>query len=253
MNRLEGKVALITGAARGQGEAEARLFAAEGARVVVSDVLDELGRAVADDIGEATCYFHHDVTNEGSWQRTIDAATDRFGAVNVLVNNAGILRPRSLETTTLDDYMAQISVNQVGCFLGMKAVVPAMKAAGGGSIVNTSSVSGLNGAGGQIAYVASKFAIRGMTKAAAIELGRHRIRVNSIHPGGIDTDMARLPEFAHLDASAWASSWPIPRMGTAGEVAKLMVFLASDESSYCTGGEFLIDGGMTAGPAYLSE
>jgi 3alpha(or 20beta)-hydroxysteroid dehydrogenase len=250
MNRLAGKIALVTGAARGQGEAEGRMFAAEGAKVVLGDVLDAEGEQVAKDIGDAAVFVHHDVSDPASWERAIGVAQERFGALNVLINNAGILRVRPLELTSLDDYMAQVNVNQVGCFLGMKAVVPAMKAAGGGSIVNTSSTSGLQGAGDQIAYVASKWAIRGMTKTAAVELGRYGIRVNSVHPGGIDTEMVRLPEFQGMDQSQWFLTQPVPRIGRPEEVAALMVFLASDESSYCTGAEFVIDGGMTAAAPY---
>jgi 3alpha(or 20beta)-hydroxysteroid dehydrogenase len=248
MGRLDGKVALISGAARGQGEAEARLFAEEGARVVLGDVLDELGEKVAVDIGDAAVYQHLDVTSTSDWQAAVAVATERFGGLDVLVNNAGILRVMPIEHMAADDYMTVIEVNQLGCFLGMQAVIPAMRVRGGGAIVNTSSTSGFIGMYGMTAYTASKFAVRGMTKCAAIELGRDNIRVNSVHPGGIDTEMVRLPEFGDVDSDAAYGKQPIPRIGRPDEVARLMLFLASDESSYCTGSEFVIDGGFITGP-----
>ncbi|HSS10356.1 MAG TPA: glucose 1-dehydrogenase [Acidimicrobiales bacterium] len=248
MGKLDGKVALISGAARGQGEAEARLFAAEGAKVVLGDVLDDLGEQVAKDIGDDAIYQHLDVTDQKDWAAAVKTATVEFGRLDVLVNNAGILKVALTESMPLDDYMAIVNVNQVGCFLGMQAAIPALRAAGKGSIINTSSTNGLIGLPGLGAYTASKFAVRGMTKCAAMELGRDGIRVNSVHPGGIDTEMVRLPEFGNVDqdnAYAWQ---PIPRIGQPEEVAKLMVFLACDDSSFCTGAEFIIDGGFTAGP-----
>src|SRR5689334_22262444 len=180
MGRLDGKVAIVSGAARGQGEAEARMFVAEGAKVVLGDVLDDLGEKVAIDLGDAARYVHLDVTKPDDWKGAVDAAVSTFGKVDVLINNAGILKLGPIETQPLDEYLAVIHVNQVGCFLGMQAVIPAMKAAGGGSIVNTSSVSGLIGTVGLAAYTASKFAVRGMTKVAAMELGHSGIRVNSV-------------------------------------------------------------------------
>jgi 3alpha(or 20beta)-hydroxysteroid dehydrogenase len=251
VGRLDGKVALISGAARGQGEAEARLFAAEGARVVLGDVLDDLGEKVAIDIGDAAAYQHLDVTDSAEWSSAVALAVGNFGRLDVLVNNAGILRLGTVADQPLDEYMAVINVNQVGCFLGMKAAIPALKAAGGGVIINTSSTSGFIGMPGLGAYTASKFAVRGMTKCAAMELGHFGIRVNSVHPGGIDTEMTRLPEWENVDKDLVYGSQPIPRIGRPEEVARLMVFLASDDSSYCTGAEFLVDGGMTAGPPIL--
>ena len=250
MGRLDGKVALITGAARGQGEAEARLFAAEGARVVLGDVLDADGERVAADIGSNALYWHHDVSRPESWKAFVEAATARFGAPDVLVNNAGILLIAPIASIALEDYRRVIDVNQIGCLLGMQAVIPSMTARGGGAIVNISSTCGLQGSAGLVAYVSSKFAIRGMTKTAAIELGPLTIRVNVICPGGIDTAMGRGDDFVVLDTSSYFSGLPIPRIGRPDEVARAAVFLASDEASYCTGAELLVDGGMLAGQTF---
>jgi 3alpha(or 20beta)-hydroxysteroid dehydrogenase len=248
MGRLDGKVTLISGAARGQGEAEARRFVEEGAKVVCGDVLDDLGAKVAEDLGEDAIYCHLDVTRQSDWEHVVQSTIDRFGRLDVLINNAGILRLGSLEDMPLDEYMQIVNINQVGCFLGMKAVIPTMKAAGSGSIINTSSTSGFAGMPLLGAYTATKFAIRGMTKVAAMELGHYGIRVNSVHPGGMDTAMTDMPEFDLIDKDAAYSAQPIPRIGQPIEVAHLMVFLASDESSYCTGSEYLVDGGFLAGP-----
>jgi 3alpha(or 20beta)-hydroxysteroid dehydrogenase len=252
VGRLEGKVALISGAARGQGEAEARLFAEEGAELVLGDVLDDVGEKVVADIGDGAVYVHLDVTRPEDWAGAVRTAGDRFGHLDVLVNNAGILRAAPIERMTLDDYMAVITVNQVGCFLGMQAAIPALREAGRGVIINTSSILGLEGVPGLTAYAASKFAVRGMTKCAALELGPLGIRVHSVHPGGIDTEMTRMQAFDGADSDAVYRAQPIPRIGQPEEVARLMVFLASDESSYCTGAEFVIDGGSTAGPGLIS-
>jgi len=247
MSRLQGKVALITGASRGTGEATARLFAREGARVMLADVLDAEGEAVAKDIGDAAAFIHLDVSSEQDWSAATDAVIQRIGRLDVLINNAGILRFASIEESSLDEYMAVTNVNQVGVFLGMRAAVPLLREAGGGSIVNVSSVEGLRGLPRLCAYAASKFAVRGMTKVAAVELGKHNIRVNSIHPGGIDTPMIRAQGLEGAgDLDFIFKGIPLRRAGSPEDLASLMLFLASDESAYCTGAEFVIDGGATA-------
>jgi 3alpha(or 20beta)-hydroxysteroid dehydrogenase len=247
MGRLDGKVALISGGARGQGAAEARLFVAEGARVVLGDVLEKKCASLARELGEAALAVPLDVTSEASWARAVSETLEAFGRLDVLVNNAGIVRTGLLESTSLEDYMAVIQVNQVGTFLGMRAVVAAMREAGGGSIVNISSNGGMEGVEGVIGYVASKWAVRGMTKTAALELGVDGIRVNSVHPGGVDTDMINSPDFDEVDKDASFAAQPIPRAAQPEEIARLVLFLASDESSFSTGSEFVADGGRLAG------
>ena len=248
MNRLEGKVAIITGGARGQGAAEARLFVAEGARVVMGDVLDEDGGLVAKELGAAASYRHHDVTDETQWSDTVRHAVETFGRLDILVNNAGIFRWSPIATTSADDYMEIIRINQLGTFLGMKAAVGPMAETGGGSIVNISSIAGLRGSQGTVAYSASKWAVRGMTKVAALEFAPMGIRVNSIHPGIIDTPM--LLDLMITDEGAKAvtgSHIPLGQVAQAEQVARLALYLASDESDHSTGSEFIVDGGITAG------
>ncbi len=252
MGRLDGKVALISGAARGMGAAEARLFAAEGAKVVLCDLLDAEGKAVADEIGPSALYQPLDVTQEDQWAAAVAATVDAFGPPTVLVNNAGIAESAPLEDMTLESYQRVVNVNQTGVFLGMRAVAPAMKAAGTGSILNISSIDGLVGMNNLMGYVASKWAVRGMTKVAAMELGPFGVRVNSIHPGFIITDLGIpdgvAPAQIHglLDAHTEHLA-PLGRAGQPDEIAKLALFLASDESGYSTGAEFVADGGLTAG------
>ncbi|MBA0126963.1 glucose 1-dehydrogenase [Haloechinothrix sp. YIM 98757] len=246
MGRLSGKVGLITGAARGQGAAAARRFVAEGARVVVADVNDEDGKALAEELGDAALFCHLDVTEEAEWAEAVELAVATFGTLNVLVNNAGVLHFAELADTTLSDYERVIRVNQTGTFLGMRSVVEPMREAGGGSIVNLSSIDGLAGVPMLMSYTASKFAIRGMTKVAALELGKDGIRANSVHPGMIDTQMVQdAMGGIELDTSWLSKRIALGRLGEADEIADLVVFLASDESSYCTGAEFVADGGVT--------
>lgn len=246
MGRLDGKVAIITGAARGQGEAAARLFSNEGAKVVVTDVLDKEGEAVAKDIGKSVIFAHLDVSQEDNWQEVVDVTVEKFGPPTVLLNNAAVLIPKLIMKTSVQDYMKVISINQIGVFLGMKAVYEHMKAAGNGSIINTSSIDGLKSANGLISYSASKFAIRGMTKTAAIEWGHDGIRVNSLHPGGINTMMGNPRQQKEVETAPYKLQ-PIPRIGAAIEVANAALFLASDEASFITGTELSVDGGWRAG------
>lgn len=244
--RLEGKVAIITGAARGQGEAEARRFVAEGAKVLLADVLDAEGEAVAASLGEAAAYRHLDVTSEEDWVAAVADAEDRFGPVSVLVNNAGILDFAPIHRTDVDRFRKVLDVNLVGPLIGMKTVAPSMKRAGGGSIINISSNAGIVGLPSAAAYVSSKWGVRGLSKTAALDLGAIGVRVNSVHPGGINTPMTDFGDGGG-DEAPWAKGLPIPRMGRSEEVANVVTFLASDEASYVTGAEWSVDGGATAG------
>ena len=240
--RLDGKVALITGGAKGQGAAHARMFVAEGAKVVFGDVLDDQGEALAKELGGAARYRRLDVTNEVDWAAAVDEAANAFGPVNVLVNNAAIHHVLPLEQETRDTFERFLQVNLIGAFLGIQAVIPAMRAAGGGSIVNISSTAGLRGYYGHGVYGATKWGLRGMTKVAAVELGADKIRVNSVHPGPIRTDMMPQTE----ESMARYRTLPLQRHGEPEEVSELVVFLASDASSFITGMEHVIDGGSTA-------
>jgi 3alpha(or 20beta)-hydroxysteroid dehydrogenase len=242
MTRFQGKVVLISGGARGQGAAEARMLVAEGAKVVIGDVREEEGRRLAAELRGAAVFVRHDVTEEIEWARAVAAAED-LGGLHGLVNNAGIYIPRTLLETDAALFEQHTRVNQFGCFLGMKASLGGMERSGGGSIVNISSVAGLRGLPGAFAYSATKWALRGMTKAAAVELASRHIRVNSVHPGPIDTEMlkARSAE----DNLRRVRQVPMKRVGTAEEVARLVLYLLSDESVYVTGAEITVDGGVS--------
>jgi 3alpha(or 20beta)-hydroxysteroid dehydrogenase len=242
MARFDGKVVLISGGARGQGASEARMLVAEGGRVVIGDILETEGRQLAAELGDAAAFLHQDVTEEADWMEAVETA-ERFGGLHGMVNNAGIFIPRTLMETDAVLFERHMRVNQLGCFLGMKSVVGAMERSGGGSIVNISSVAGLRGSPGAIAYSATKWALRGMTKAAAIDLAPRNIRVNSVHPGPIDTEMLKVRSAE--ENRRRIELVPMRRMGTAEEVAKLVLFLLSDDSAYITGAEMAIDGGVS--------
>ncbi|MCV7171998.1 MULTISPECIES: glucose 1-dehydrogenase [Mycolicibacterium] len=237
MGRVDGKVALISGGARGMGAAHARMLVAEGAKVVIGDILDDEGKALADEIGDSARYVHLDVTSADEWAAAVDVAVTDFGLLNVLVNNAGIVALGQIGKFDMAKWQKVIDVNLTGTFLGMQASVEAMKSAGGGSIINVSSIEGMRGAVMVHPYVASKWAVRGITKSAALELGAHKIRVNSIHPGFIRTPMTK-----HFPDNMLTI--PLGRPGQSDEVATFVVFLASDDSAYATGAEFVMDGGL---------
>ena len=241
---LDGKVALVTGGARGIGEAIARLFCAEGSRVAVADVNESGGQALVQELGAAAFFAGLDVTDEAAWQAAIDAVVARWGRFDALVNNAGIIARKALLETSVADMDAAYRVNQLGVFLGMKTAAPALQASGGGAIVNLSSAAGLVARPGVFAYSATKWAVRGMTKAAAAELGPLGIRVNSIHPGIIETEMTR--SYGEAGIKAAVAALPLRRSGQVEDVARLALHLASDASAYSTGCEFVVDGGLTA-------
>lgn len=244
MNRLQDKIILITGGARGQGALEARLFTEEGASVVITDVDHAEGERLAAELPRAV-YLPLDVSDEANWASVVDSVIAKFGRLDVLVNNAGIYNRSDIVDTSVEAYTKIFQINQLGVFLGMRAVIPHMKK-DGGSIVNISSVAGMIGSAGAIAYTSSKWAVRGMTKTAALELAEFNIRVNSVHPGLIDTDMVRVGVGPDRAAKITAEI-PMKRVGTVAEAAWLVLYLASDESTYCTGSEFVVDGGHVAG------
>ncbi|WP_405807246.1 SDR family oxidoreductase [Streptomyces sp. NBC_01187] len=238
--RFDEKVAIVTGGARGMGASHVRGLAAEGARVAICDLLDDEGAALAGELPHAR-YFHLDVTSEDSWQSVVRAVEDTIGPVDVLVNNAGIMHYGGVEAQSPDQFRRILDVNLVGSFLGMHTVLPGMRSRGRGAVVNISSAAGLTGFADGIGYVASKWGIRGMTKAAALDLAGTGVRVNSVHPGVIRTPMG---ESASPELFA---QQPVPRIGEPEEVTRMVLFLAGDDASYTTGGEFLVDGGQTIG------
>tara|TARA_Y100000780_G_scaffold120292_1_gene108492 strand:+ start:359 stop:1111 length:753 start_codon:yes stop_codon:yes gene_type:complete len=248
--RLEGKVALISGGARGQGAAEAKLFAGEGAKVVFGDILDDLGKQVEAEIHEVggeALYIHLDVTNAADWASAVEAAVSRYGRLDVLVNNAGITIRKNVEDTTEEDWDRIMAINAKGVFLGTKQAIPAMRESGGGSIVNISSTAGLVGSPySGASYAATKGAVRLFTKATAIQYAKEGIRCNSVHPGLLETPMTQdmLADAAHREERT--QRIPLGRVGTAEDVAYGVLYLASDESSFVTGSELVIDGGATA-------
>ena len=243
MGALDGKVAIITGAARGQGEAEARLFAREGAKVVLTDILSDLGARVATEIGEAARFIEHDVASEADWETVIAGTLSALGQIDILINDAAIYRPLGLEATTPALFDEAYGVNQKGVFLGMRAVLEPMKAAGGGAIINTASVAGAKGTSGLFAYAATKWAVRGMTKAAALELARHGIRVNAILPGVIDTPMLEGATARMTEAMLRAT--PLRRQGLVEEIAAAALYLASPGAGFVTGIDLFVDGGLS--------
>ncbi|WP_027108197.1 glucose 1-dehydrogenase [Lacticigenium naphthae] len=243
MNRLSGKVAIITGAARGMGATHARRFIDEGAKVVLTDILEKEGNALAETLGENAHFISHDVTKSEEWKNVIEETEKHFGPVSILVNNAGISMNKSLFDLSEDDYMNIVKINQLSVFLGIKYVVPSMEKAKIGSIINISSINGL--VGGAFGYTDTKFAVRGLTKAAALNLTQLGIRANSVHPGVIETPMISQGD-SKAAIEEFAKFIPMRRIAKPEEVTNLVLFLASDESSYSTGSEFIVDGGITA-------
>lgn len=251
MQRLAGKVAIITGGARGIGEGIVRRFVAEGATVVIADVLDDLGETLAKELGAKACFMHHDVTSREGWTKLIKSTEERFGRVDSLVNNAGVLFFAGFEDLTDHQIQTLINVNLIGVILGCQEVIPALERAGGGTIVNMSSADGLSGANAVSVYCSTKFAVRGLTKSLALELGPRKIRVNSIHPGGIYTPLANPGGYTkeQCDSNFWI--YPAQRMGEASDIGAAAAYLASDDAAYCMGTELAVDGGLSAGHYYM--
>ncbi|MCH2170263.1 glucose 1-dehydrogenase [Myxococcota bacterium] len=256
MGRLDGKVAIVTGAARGSGALIAERLVGEGARVVVADILDDRGKPVAEKLGRAARYQHLDITDEQHWQAVVDFTLAEFGALTTLVNNAAVLHVGPIEHTSAEEFARVLRVNDVGTFLGVRTVIEPMRAAGGGSIINVSSISGHHPAAGTAAYATSKFGVRGLTKVAALELGRYGIRVNSVNPAMGNPEMvleslglmgSDVEDLRKGGVSGLTPGKPILRRGEMADVANAVAFLTSDESSFFNGADFDLDGGISAG------
>lgn len=251
MTRLTGKVALVTGGARGIGEGIVRRFIAEGARVLITDVLETEGAALASEFGDAAAFARHDVTSRADWDAAIAAAETRFGKLDILVNNAGVLVFKGIDDLTETEMRRILDINLLGTIIGCQAAIPALERAGGGAIINMSSADGISGANSLTVYCASKFGVRGFTKALALELGHRKIRVNSIHPGGIMTPMANptgIPK-ADYDKGFWI--YPAQMSGEPSDIGAAAAYLASDDGRYCMGTELSVDGGLNAGHYYM--
>lgn len=243
MKKLDNKVVIITGAAQGMGKMHAEKVLNEGAKVAITDINETLGQEVAQELGESALFIKHDVSNEADWQNVVDTVINKWGKIDVLVNNAGITYNTPLEELSLESYMKIVNINQVSVFLGMKSVASTMKEQQHGSIINISSMNGL--VGGAIGYTDTKFAVRGMTKTASSDLSPYNIRVNSVHPGVIQTPMIE-QEGVKEAVEEFAKTIPMRRVALTEEVSNMVIFLASDDASYSTGSEFVIDGGLTA-------
>ena len=247
MGRFDGRVAIVTGAARGTGEATARRFAAEGAAVILGDVRDELGEGVAKDLGGSARYLHLDVSREADWERAMAEVVRDFGRLDVLVNNAAILHLGPIARTSLETWNRVVAVNQTGPFLGIRAAIAPMRATGGGAIVNIASIDGLEGMNGVSAYAATKWALRGLSRCAALELGRFGIRVNTVCPAGGNDEMSAPFRPPGVDAAEFVENRAIPRRAELREIVAMILFLCSDEATFCTGGDYAVDGGHTSG------
>lgn len=251
MKRLEGKVALVTGGARGIGEGIVRRFIDEGARVMITDVLEAEGQALAASLGDAAAFTRHDVTSRADWDAALSAAEAQFGRLDVLVNNAGVLIFKGIEDLSEAEMRRILDINLLGTIMGCQAAIPALERAGGGAIINMSSADGISGANALTVYCASKFGVRGFTKALALELGHRKIRVNSIHPGGILTPMANpqgIPKDVY-DKGFWI--YPAQASGLPSDIGAAAAYLASDDGRYCMGTELSVDGGLNAGHYYM--
>ena len=258
MKRFDNRTVIVTGGARGMGASHARGFVAEGANVVIADILEQEGRTLAEELGDHAIFSHLDVTSDKDWAATVAAAEDAFGPVSVLINNAGIVRFGVIEETEPEVWRQVLEINLTGAYLGIRAVVSSMRKAGGGAIVNISSGAGFTATFGLAAYVASKWAVRGLTKTAALELGRYNIRVNSIHPGAIRTPILadHAPDAAAMAATmagAGVGLSAIPRIAEPEEITQMVLFVASDQASFSTGSEFIADGGLLLGPVPQQE